>query len=52
MQIDAARVKVLTSEEKKRRMEEGLCLYCGKKATRLEIAPRSRTGALLRLGVR
>ena len=29
MQIDAARVRTLTPEEKKRRMEEGLCLYCG-----------------------
>ena len=29
MQIDAVRVKILTPEERKRRMEEGLCLYCG-----------------------
>ena len=29
MQIDAVRVKSLTPEERKRRMEEGLCLYCG-----------------------
>ena len=29
MQIDAVRFKTLTPEEKKRRMEEGLCLYCG-----------------------
>ena len=29
MQIDAVRVKTLTPEEKKRRMEEGLCFYCG-----------------------
>ena len=28
MQIDAARVRILTTEEKKRRMEEELCLYC------------------------
>ena len=29
IQIDVVRVKILTPEEKKRRMEEGLCLYCG-----------------------
>ena len=29
MQIDAARVRSLTLEERKRRMEKGLCLYCG-----------------------
>jgi hypothetical protein len=29
MQIDAARFKTLTPEEKERRMENGLCLYCG-----------------------
>ena len=28
MQIDATRVKALIPKEKKRRMEEGLCLYC------------------------
>ena len=30
MQIDATRVRSFTPEEKKRHMEEGLCLYCGK----------------------
>jgi hypothetical protein len=29
MQIDAVRFKPLTPQEKKRRFEEGLCLYCG-----------------------
>ena len=29
MQIDAARFKTLTPEEKEQRMENGLCLYCG-----------------------
>jgi hypothetical protein len=29
MQIDAVRFKPLTTEEKKRRYEQGLCLYCG-----------------------
>ena len=29
MQIDAVRVKSLTLEERKRRMEQGLCLYSG-----------------------
>ena len=29
MQIDAVRFKPLSPQEKKRRLEEGLCLYCG-----------------------
>ncbi len=29
MQIDAVRFGPLTTEEKKRRLTEGLCLYCG-----------------------
>jgi hypothetical protein len=35
MQIDAVRVKTLTPEERKRRMEEGLCLYCGEKGHKI-----------------
>src|SRR5918997_1114206 len=52
MQIDAVRFKTLTLEEKKRRMEEGLCLFAAKKATRPETAPRNRTGALSKLKAR
>ncbi|GGV52117.1 hypothetical protein GCM10010495_81830 [Kitasatospora herbaricolor] len=29
MQIDAVRFKSLTEQEKIRRCQEGLCLYCG-----------------------
>ncbi|GGS28793.1 hypothetical protein GCM10010252_78110 [Streptomyces aureoverticillatus] len=29
MQIDAVRFKLLTEQEKIRRRQEGLCLYCG-----------------------
>ncbi|GGV53970.1 hypothetical protein GCM10010495_82370 [Kitasatospora herbaricolor] len=29
MQIDAVRFKPLTEQEKIRRRQEGLCLYCG-----------------------
>ena len=40
MQIDAIRVKHLTPEEKKRRMEEGLCLYCGEGGHRVPNCPK------------
>jgi hypothetical protein len=30
MQVDVARFKPLTQEEKDQRWKEGLCLYCGK----------------------
>lgn len=40
MQIDAVRVKSLTPEEKKRRMEEGLCLYCGEEGHKAANCPK------------
>lgn len=40
MQIDAIRAKHLTPEEKKRRMEEGLCLYCGEGGHRVSNCPK------------
>ena len=40
MQIDTIRVKHLTPEEKKRRMEEGLCLYCGEGGHRVPNCPK------------
>lgn len=42
MQIDAVRVKSLTLEEKKRRMEEGLCLYCGEEGHRAGNCPKKQ----------
>jgi hypothetical protein len=47
MQIDAARVIILTPEEKKWK-KDYICI-AEKKATRLKTSPRSRTDALLRL---
>ena len=40
MQIDAVRVKSLSPEERKRRMEEGLCLYCGEPGHRAGSCPK------------
>ena len=40
MQIDAARVRILTPEEKKRRMEEWLCLYCGEEGQKVLNCPK------------
>jgi hypothetical protein len=42
MQIDAARVRALTPEEKKRRMEEGLCLYCGESGHKVGNCPKKQ----------
>jgi hypothetical protein len=42
MQIDAARVRTLTPEEKKRRMEEGLCLYCGEEGHKVGNCPKKQ----------
>jgi len=42
MQIDSVRVKPLTLEEKKRRMEEGLCLYCGEEGHRAGNCPKKQ----------
>jgi hypothetical protein len=42
MQIDAARVRTLTPEEKKRRMEEGLCLYCGEEGHKVGSCPKKQ----------
>lgn len=36
MQIDAARFKPLTPQEKKRRFEENLCLYCGESGHKID----------------
>ena len=52
MQIDAVHVKTLIPEERKRRMEEGLCLYCGEETTKLAVAPKSRIDVLLEPEVR
>jgi hypothetical protein len=42
MQIDAVRVKPLTPEERKRRMEGGLCLYCGEQGHRAGSCPKKQ----------
>ena len=42
MQIDGARVRFLTPEEKKRRMEEGLCLYCGEEGHKAGNYPKKQ----------
>lgn len=42
MQIDAVRVKPLTPEEKKRRLDEGLCLYCGGEGHRAGNCPKKQ----------
>ena len=42
MQIDAARVRTLTPEEKKRRMEEGLCLYCEEEGHKAGNCPKKQ----------
>jgi hypothetical protein len=42
MQIHAARVRTLTPEEKKRRMEEGLCLYCGEEGHKVGNCPKKQ----------
>lgn len=42
MQIDATRFKPLTAEEKKRRFEENLCLYCGEPGHKAGSCPKKR----------
>ena len=48
MQIDAARVKTLTPEEKKRRMEEGLCLYCGEEGHKVGNCPNKQNRRIIK----
>ena len=48
MQIDAVRVKILTLEDKKRRMEEGLCLYCGEEGHKVESCPKKQNRCIVR----
>lgn len=48
MQIDAVRVKSLTSEERRRRMEEGLCLYCGKEGHQVGSCPKKQNQRIIR----
>ena len=42
MQIDAARVRTLTPDEKKRRMEERLFLYCGEEGHKVVKCPKKQ----------
>ena len=42
MQIDAVRVKTFIPEEKKRHMEEGLCLYCGEEGHKAGNGPKKK----------
>ena len=51
MQIDAIRVKYLTPEEKKRRMEEGLCLYCGEGGHRVPNCPKKPNQRIIKTRV-
>ena len=48
MQIDTVRFKTLTSEEKKRRMEEGLCLYCGDGGHRAGNCPKKQNRRIVK----
>lgn len=48
MQIDAARVKTLTPEEKKRRMEGGLCLYCGEEGHKAGNCPKKQNRRIIK----
>lgn len=48
MQIDAARVRALTPEEKKRRMEEGLCLYCGEEGHKVGNCPKKQNRRIVK----
>ena len=48
MQIDAARVRSLTPEEKKRRMEEGLCLYCGEEGHKAGNCPKKQNRRIVK----
>ena len=51
MQIDAVRVKTLTPEERKRRMEEGLCLYCGEEGHKVGSCPKKQNRSTVRTRV-
>ncbi|GGV53682.1 hypothetical protein GCM10010495_82310 [Kitasatospora herbaricolor] len=42
MQIDTARVRSLTPTEKKQRMKERLCLYCGEKGHKVGNCPKKQ----------
>ena len=48
MQIDAVRFKTLTQEEKKRRMEEGLCLYCGEEGHKVGNCPNKQNRRIIK----
>jgi len=48
MQIDAARFKPLTPEEKKRRMEKGLCLYCGEEGHKVGSCPKKQNRSTIK----
>ena len=48
MQIDAVRVKSLTPEERKRHMDEGLCLYCGDQGHRAGSCPRQQNRRIVK----
>lgn len=48
MQIDAVRFKPLTPEERKRRMEEGLCLYCGEQGHKAGSCPKKQNWRIVR----
>ena len=48
MQIDAVRVKTLTPEERKRRMEEGLCLYCGEEGHKVGSCPKKQNRRIIK----
>jgi hypothetical protein len=48
MQIDAVRFKPLTPEERRRRMEEGLCLYCGEQGHKAGSCPKKQNRRIVR----
>ena len=49
MQIDAARIRTLTPEEKKRRMEEGLCLYCREEGHKVGNCPKKQNQRVVKI---
>ena len=48
MQIDAVHVKSLTQEERKRRMDERLCLYYGDQGHRAGSCPRKQNRRIVK----
>lgn len=48
MQIDAVHFKSLTLVEKKRRMEEGLCLYCGEEGHKARNCPKKQNRRIVK----